>query len=46
MFGLDWWVWILIAVAVVGIGYLKLKVFNAMIKKKPNNQPNPENDED
>jgi hypothetical protein len=46
MFGLAWWVWLLIAVAVAGIGYLKLKVLNTMIKKKPKNQPNQEKDED
>lgn len=34
MIELDWWVWVLIAVAVVGIGYLKLKVWGAMTKKK------------
>lgn len=45
LLGLDWWIWILIAVGVIGIGYLKLKVFNAMLKKKPK-QTQIEKDED
>jgi UPF0716 family protein affecting phage T7 exclusion len=34
--GLDWWIWLLIVTAVIGIGYLKLKVFKAMTSKKDN----------
>ncbi len=30
---MPWWAWVLIAVAVIVIGYLKLKVWNAMTKK-------------
>ncbi len=33
---MAWWAWVLIAVAVIVIGYLKLKVWNSMAKKKPN----------
>jgi hypothetical protein len=33
---MPWWVWVLVAVAVAVIGYLKLKVWNSMAKKKPN----------
>jgi hypothetical protein len=33
---MPWWGWVLIAVAVIVIGYLKLKVWNSMAKKKPN----------
>ena len=35
---MEWWVWVLIGVGVVLIGYLKLKVFSAMKKnaKKKN----------
>jgi heme/copper-type cytochrome/quinol oxidase subunit 2 len=32
---MAWWAWVLIAVAVIVIGYLKLKVWNSMAKKKP-----------
>ena len=32
---MPWWAWVLIAVAVAVIGYLKLKVWNSMTKKKP-----------
>ena len=45
LLGLDWWIWLLIIVAVIGIGYLKLKVFNAMMKKKPKSS-HQEKDED
>jgi hypothetical protein len=34
MLELDWWVWVLIGLGVVIIGYLKLKVWGAMSKKK------------
>jgi heme/copper-type cytochrome/quinol oxidase subunit 2 len=33
--GLDWFWWILIVVAVVVIGALKLRVWKTMTKKKP-----------
>ena len=36
---MPWWGWILIAIAVVVIGYLKLKVWGLMTKKK-SNKPN------
>ena len=32
---MPWWAWILIAIVFASIGYLKLKVWNAMTKKKP-----------
>lgn len=41
---MPWWGWILIAVAVVVIGYLKLKVWGAMTKKKPVQQNQKEED--
>ncbi len=31
---MPWWGWILIAIGVVVIGYLKLKVWGTMTKKK------------
>jgi uncharacterized membrane protein YciS (DUF1049 family) len=31
---MPWWAWILIAMTIAGIGYLKLKVWNSMTKKK------------
>ena len=30
---MPWWGWVLVAVAVAVIGYLKLKVWNSMAKK-------------
>jgi uncharacterized membrane protein YciS (DUF1049 family) len=32
---MPWWTWVLIAITIAGIGYLKLKVWNTMAKKKP-----------
>jgi uncharacterized membrane protein YciS (DUF1049 family) len=32
---MPWWAWVLIAVTIAGIGYLKLKVWNTTAKKKP-----------
>jgi hypothetical protein len=34
MFDFPWWAWVLFGLVVVVIGYLKLKVFNMMTKKK------------
>jgi hypothetical protein len=34
MFDFPWWAWVLFGLVVVVIGYLKLKVFNMMMKKK------------
>ena len=31
---MDWWVWALIAVGVVALGYVKLKVFNQIVNKR------------
>ncbi|MDD2429012.1 MAG: hypothetical protein PHQ85_05465 [Eubacteriales bacterium] len=31
---MEWWVWVLIALGVLVLGYVKLKVFNNIIKKK------------
>lgn len=33
--GLDWFWWVLIVIAVIAIGALKLKVWKSMTKKKP-----------
>jgi uncharacterized membrane protein YkvI len=33
MFGLPWWAIALIIIAIVGIGYLKLKVFKKIMTK-------------
>ena len=40
---MAWWGWVLIAVAFAVIGYLKLKVWNSMAKKKPNQSEKNEN---
>jgi len=42
MVELDWWLWVLIGVGVIVIGYLKLNVWGAMRKKKtpPKQQEN------
>lgn len=32
---MPWWAWILIAISITVIGYLKLKVWKSMAKKKP-----------
>jgi len=31
---MAWWAWLLIAVGVIGIGYLKLKVWNRIVAKR------------
>ena len=31
---MAWWVWALIALAALALGYVKLKVFNSILKKK------------
>jgi hypothetical protein len=33
-----WWMWVVIAIAVGMIGYLKLTVWRSMAKKKPSKQ--------
>lgn len=32
--GLDWWIWVLIGLGVIVIGWLKLTVFAAITKPK------------
>ncbi|MGA0875805.1 MAG: hypothetical protein ACO3QN_02300 [Bacilli bacterium] len=39
---MPWWGYVLIGLAVVVIGYLKLKVWGAMTKKKPPVSPKDE----
>lgn len=34
MFGLAWYWWVLIGIAIVGIGYIKLRVFKSWMNKK------------
>ena len=31
---MEWWVWVLIALGVLALGYVKLKVFSKIIKMK------------
>ena len=31
---MEWWAWVLIALGVLALGYVKLKVFNRILKKK------------
>ena len=35
---MDWYWWVLIGVGVVGLGYLKLKLFSKMTKKPKNHE--------
>lgn len=32
---MPWWGWVLIGVGVIALGFLKLKVFNKIMTKKP-----------
>lgn len=31
---MPWWAWVLIGIGVIGIGYLKLKVWNSIVAKR------------
>ncbi|MDD3572854.1 MAG: hypothetical protein PHP07_07920 [Eubacteriales bacterium] len=31
---MEWWAWALIAVGFLALGYVKLKLFNRMVRKK------------
>ena len=31
---MSWWAWVLIGLGVVGIGYLKLKVWNRIVARR------------
>ncbi len=31
---MEWWIWALIALGVVALGYVKLKVLNNILKKR------------
>ena len=36
---MEWWVWALIAVGVLVLGYLKVKVLGSLLKKKKKSPP-------
>jgi len=41
---MDWYWWVLIGVGVVALGYLKLKIFNKMVKKSKDKSQHEEED--